>query len=569
MIVAWAVFGPATAHAYTLDLKPMTCAAGAESLAEAFALSERELACGPHRFDERAPFVRTATRLEGRKLALGSGLVWQTEAAAFSSILVRFTYADGSTRLVDIDPQMTARNWFPANRFSVDVPSSSSALVAVDAVVEKPFTRGVAADARVMTRADSVREQYRRSLAYVFMLGLLILPLLYDFLFYRVLRQSFVLWHSGMIATTTLFMLFSSGLVNEIVPDLPLEVRWRLTTLSLALAAGCGAMLVAGLIEDRFLPPRLARAMMASALLPLLVKVVATVGGESLRIAINDWFVFSFLPVVALISVVVAVALAKGSRGAAWALAGMGGLVLVIVLRTLAALDVLALPFPMNDMVFAGFVLLSLVTAVAVGDRFTGLKQDRDAARMRAIKMGQMANTDGMTGLANRRAFDMVPKLKAGQGLLVADIDHFKQVNDRYGHQVGDAVLCDVAGCLRGNLTGIDGPEESAVRGTVYRLGGEEFAAIVDVMEAHELVSLAERLRVIVANSENPDMPNVTLSFGAVLGHGQLMHEAFGAADKALYRAKREGRNRVLLADGVDSDARAEPKSGKLTPSRA
>ena len=314
-------------------------------------------------------------------------------------------------------------------------------------------------------------------------------------------------------------------------------------------------------------------AMMVSALLPLIVKFIATFGGELTRITINNWFVFSFAPVVILISIVVAVALSRGSRGARWALAAMSGLMLVVAWRIVVAFSGSSLPFPMNDMVFAGFVVLSLVTAIAVGDRFTGLKHEHDAAQMRAIRMGHMANTDGLTGLANRRAFDMIRTLKAGQGLLVADIDQFKQVNDREGHRVGDAVLCKVAGLFQSHLPAMDGREDDDSPGCVYRLGGEEFAAIVEVMEEHQLIALADRLREIVGRSGGEEgtagLPQVTISLGVVLGRGQMMHEAFGAADRALYRAKREGRNCVRIGDADDCNADARVSQGSMTFGRA
>lgn len=549
IVFALSLLGSAKAHAYTLELAPSTCAAGADSMEEAFALPPERLDCGENRFASRAPFVRTSTMLDGRKLAIGSGLVWQTRAADFRSLLVRFTYADGTSRLVDVDPQMAARNWFVGNRFSVPVPASSAALVAVDTVVERPFTRSLSSESRIMTNADRAREHYHRSLAYMFLLGLLVLPLLYDFLFYRVLRQSFVLWHVGMIGATSLYMLAHSGLVFEILPDLALGVRWRLISLALALAAACAAMVVAGLIEEKYLPPRTTRAMVAVAFLPLAVKAVATLANGALRLTINDWFVFSFMPVVVLIGAVTAIALAKGSRGARWALASMAMLVLVMALRVLVALTDVELPVAMADLVFAGFVLLSLVTAVAVGDRFTGLKEDRDAANVRAVKLGRMARTDGLTGLANRRAFDTIKRLRIGQGLLVADIDHFKLINDRHGHQTGDAVLCHVADVLRIGLS--DG-----TKGRVFRLGGEEFALVVEAMEQGELVAVGERLREAIGRTmgteEAPELPPVTVSMGAVLGEGQAMHAAFGQADRALYRAKNDGRDCVRLADGED-----------------
>lgn len=544
--MAIGLFGSAPALAYTVELREVTCAGGAPTAEQAFDLPLESLRCSGERFYWPDRFVRTATRLEGRVLPLDSGLYWQTEAADFSSMLVRFTYADGSRRLVDVDPQMTARNWFAGNRFSVPIPAADAPLVAVDTVVEQPFARSVMSKARVVTEGDRDRHHYRRSLAYMLVLGLLILPLLYDLLFYRVLRQDFVLWHLGLVAATSLYMLLQSGIVHEIASDLPLSVRWNGIGLSLAVATLSAAMMVRGLIEDRFLPKRMTAAMLWVAFLPLAVKLVGVIARDALRIRINDWFEYSFLPVVVMFCGVSAVALAKGSRGARWALLGMASLVLIMAVRMIAALGLMQLSLSTEDLVFVGFVFLSLVTAFAVGDRFSLLKQDHDAAQITAVKLGQMANTDGLTGLANRRAFDQIARLQTGKALLLADVDRFKRVNDRQGHQVGDAVLCHTASVLRGALM-----ERPGAR--VFRIGGEEFAIVLDALEGHEVMAVAELVRQRVAqqepNSEEFDLPPVTLSVGAALGHGQLMHEAFADADHALYRAKREGRNCSRLSN--------------------
>ena len=534
--------GAAAAH--SVELGELTCTAGADSLEAALDYTPDELRCTGDRFGDRDRFVRTSALLKGKILPATSGLVWQTEASDFASMLVRFTFADGTRRIVDVDPQMAARNWFAGNRFDIPVPEEATPLVAVDTVVETPHAKATLGQARILTERESNRAHYVRSLGYVLVLGLLFLPLVYDLLFYRILRQSFILWHFAMVTAMVAYTLLHSGLVFVPFPDFPLDMRWRLTSVCFVTAMACAVMMLRGLIEQKHLGRRLSLALVIAALIPAAVKLVSLIAGDALRLTINPVYLMSFLPAALIVIGVAMASLAKGSRGARWALLGFVPLIAAGILRLLQALEWIHLPFTVEDAVFLGLVLLAVITAMGVGDRFLTLKEDRDQARTQAIRLGQMANTDGLTGLANRRAFDMIVRLKTGQGLIVADVDHFKAINDEHGHQVGDAVLCHVATLLRGAL----GDRPSA---RIFRLGGEEFAIIVEAIEGHELMNVAEQLRETVARTDAKsvefDLPQTHISLGAVLGHGQLMHQAFADADAALYRAKNGGRNRTVL----------------------
>ena len=128
------------------------------------------------------------------------------------------------------------------------------------------------------------------------------------------------------------------------------------------------------------------------------------------------------------------------------------------------------------------------------------------------------------------------------------DIDHFKRINDTYGHATGDAVLKYVAGLLRGSLRKID---------TVGRIGGEEFAAILPGTDLAAAESLADRVRVAVAMTPAMQAGQIipaTLSIGvASMSLGDVTAEAaLARADEALYRAKQRGRNRVEVAAEVN-----------------
>lgn len=174
------------------------------------------------------------------------------------------------------------------------------------------------------------------------------------------------------------------------------------------------------------------------------------------------------------------------------------------------------------------------------------LRAAEDAAA-RAIRM---ADTDSLTGVASRRkVLEVVDEAIAqaetsGEPLALAifDIDHFKQVNDRFGHGAGDAVLRRVARAAR-----------EAVRPTdhVGRLGGEEFVVVLPGLSADNAVALAETLRRAIEESGRgvEAGPLVTASIGiALLVPGSSAAALLGEADRALYRAKASGRNAARLA---------------------
>lgn len=160
---------------------------------------------------------------------------------------------------------------------------------------------------------------------------------------------------------------------------------------------------------------------------------------------------------------------------------------------------------------------------------------------------------DGLTGIHNRRWLDdtlhrMVARAREhGGSLCVAliDIDHFKQFNDTYGHDAGDFVLAAVAGSLAANLRPTD---------LVARFGGEEFVIIFPETPLAAAASVSDRLRQAVSEREfvmpgGRALPRVTISIGvAQLASDQTVPSILKAADTAMYRAKRSGRNRVLTA---------------------
>jgi diguanylate cyclase (GGDEF)-like protein len=163
-------------------------------------------------------------------------------------------------------------------------------------------------------------------------------------------------------------------------------------------------------------------------------------------------------------------------------------------------------------------------------------------------RLKELANTDPLTGLVNRRglaeiaAHDIRMALRYGHrmSLIIFDLDRFKSINDTYGHAVGDTVLTAVGRACQGVMREVD---------TVARWGGEEFAVLLPQTGLEEAARTAERLREVLLVL--PAAPGLDITTTASFGVAELSDEGFDAlvdrADKCLYRAKREGRDRVCV----------------------
>lgn len=177
------------------------------------------------------------------------------------------------------------------------------------------------------------------------------------------------------------------------------------------------------------------------------------------------------------------------------------------------------------------------------------LRRDRDEALERAAKAQHDANTDVLTGLANRRhamaELDRAVMESRRDGkplsLIVFDIDHFKAVNDRHGHATGDQVIALVAQIAARQAREPD---------VVGRIGGEEFLWILPDCDSEAAMAAAERLRwAIEAGTHGAPVPSITISAGhAEIEPCDASLILFARADEALYEAKRGGRNRVARA---------------------
>jgi len=186
------------------------------------------------------------------------------------------------------------------------------------------------------------------------------------------------------------------------------------------------------------------------------------------------------------------------------------------------------------------------------------LQSNNDEMKAEISELDQLASTDRLTGAWNRRRLEelvggeieRLSRYDQALSMLMIDIDHFKSINDRYGHSVGDRVLVELTGVLQSSLRTSD---------SLTRWGGEEFIVLCPNTTLTTAVILARRLRELIDRSDFAAVGDVKVSIGVAecLGKEEWL-EWFCRADNALYRAKANGRNQVQYASETPVRSHAE-----------
>jgi diguanylate cyclase (GGDEF)-like protein len=209
------------------------------------------------------------------------------------------------------------------------------------------------------------------------------------------------------------------------------------------------------------------------------------------------------------------------------------------------------------DIIQSGFTYLSLILNAGSGCGLIWL-----ALSIHRRDLHRIAQTDSLTGLLNRRAFEEIlarelersNEIGKSLAVLMVDIDRFKQVNDRWGHQAGDEVIRRVSDSLRKSMRPTD---------ALSRFGGEEFMILLREVTADQSGEIAGRLRAEIAGlTELPGEVRLTVSIGVAASHPHdIPEELLRRCDEALYRSKRGGRNLVTVDRSAADRVRAAQAS--------
>jgi diguanylate cyclase (GGDEF)-like protein len=213
----------------------------------------------------------------------------------------------------------------------------------------------------------------------------------------------------------------------------------------------------------------------------------------------------------------------------------------------------------------AGYAIILVGLLAGLRD----LRSSRDALCQDNLTLRQLASTDFLTGLLSRRQAELLLEHGAARarrsgsplGFIMIDLDHFKKVNDTYGHQAGDAALAHVGKIIKNRLRNSD---------IVARYGGEEFLVVILEPSPDTIMMVADNLRLLIEQHPvrhgNVEIP-VRASFGVVITFVDSedgVREAISKADKALYAAKSQGRNCVVNWDQVSAQPQPQEAAASL-----
>lgn len=466
-----------------------------------------------------------------RRSALGAVTVAALDGAGNVSPLRTATLADFEADGID-------------GRVRLALPQLDEAPGAVLVAIDHPTTPMLAKMARLENADARSTIQHQRDYALVALVaGMIILPLLFNFAFWRVLRERFLIAHMLFALAMLITVTASSNLLN-VLAGVSIESVSILATFGFGLTVCAGALFAAYFIEPGKLHPVLRKALVPVAIAALTLATVHALAPFWLRPIQIKLYMLGFLPILLILVAVMLDALRRGSRAVLFQLVGWGPLIGVGIVRQVSYL----VPgIPETDamaLFYIGCAFEVIATALGVADRLMIVRRERDRAVAESQVLEDLAERDPLTGLLNRRAVEPQFETLRAQGFTVCglvDLDHFKSVNDSFGHTVGDDVLYAVALALQ--------PDDDTL---AMRMGGEEFMLLLRGENARERAEARRRAitQRVAAEVSGLDRP-VTASMGLVempreVGEGLAFAALYSRADTLLYEAKQAGRNRTM-----------------------
>lgn len=538
-------------------------AAASETRAEAASVAELVSCVTPVRpGDSPAALLDTPSRFAcgGAQSALGPGSYWlrlelpadRPPGEALFSFIPAWQHSaelfyrgqDGALHAVALTNRDLSRFGRIGARSVVplgsDLAPGGALLMRIDGALN---ASGLLQMPELVSEEAADHQELGEAMVYALFCGLGLALLSYNFLMWLAMRERFQLYYCMTVTAMLAYAFSHSGMLDLAWPMLGAQFRLRFSYVPLGLIGASAQLFLVTCIEPGLVSRRVLRLVRLSAAALAVSALAVALAPFSWAHWLDRAYVLAFIPIPVLMVTAAVQAWRGGSRIVRLlALAWFFPLVMCVV-RIAHAANLIGFSLLVEHSVIVAMSLEALLTATAVSFRIKRIARERDTARAEEAVARRLADVDPLTGLLNRRAllanaldWDSAEPLR----LVLVDIDHFKAINDRYGHDRGDEVLREVAQVLA---------RSAEIRATVARLGGEEFALLGT---ADELTpDFAERLLANVRDQVMPGGVRVTISIG--MASGPMMDEAdwrrlYKAADAALYAAKHGGRDRLCEA---------------------
>ncbi|MEY2928151.1 MAG: hypothetical protein RL367_2628, partial [Pseudomonadota bacterium] len=406
-------------------------------------------------------------RMQGFSLTppVGDQLVFRTVSMWQESAQVHFLYGDGQIARTDYSARHSGPFMTIGAVFEIPVPWRTVPVTGVLVRIHKSANvRGILLGPEVTTARASAVFKDKWIALYAGFAGLALTLMIYHFALWRALGHRFQLLYCGMVAAMGCYTFSASGVMSFVHPAMHNIARLQCGYGFLALSAIMVFLFAGSFFEPRVMTPRLTFWVRASAAILGVSTIAFIVLAQAHVMFFVKVYYLGYIPgVFTLVAMMIGAARRKsdylGMFLLCWSPPLMAGMA-----RWLHGINLLPYSWWLDNSSIIAFALEALISSTAISIRIRALSDDRDTARAQA-------HGDPLTGLLNRRGF--LAQAMGGdgdQGLLLFDIDHFKRVNDTYGHDQGDEVLRQFALVLR----------KAAPPGAIRaRIGGEEFVLLL------------------------------------------------------------------------------------------
>lgn len=525
---------PAMAQAGLVGTPVAVCVAPISSAAtarDAFASTQFDCTTPQNDLGTGDYWVRSAALSATGPLNVRVASLWQQRLTLYAA------YADGRVVRTVIDNTTASRHIQLGAIIEQPLPTRAAPLVRLLWRVDGSANmRGIVLGAALATPPQSARSNVSMGALYAAFVGLCTALLVYNLALWGALRHRFQLAYCAMLLALTIYAVSSSGALAWWFPAMPNNDRMRINYVSLALCAVAALTFARTFFEPRVFAGGLARASTIMSVTMLVTALLFALLAPWHIALLDRLYMLAFVGQMAIVGPIMWRAWRMRSNYLwLFAIAWSAPIVLACF-RVASALALLRWSFWLDNSTILAMTMEALLSSLAIAYRIRLLSVERDQAREQEIAARLLADIDPLTGLLNRRAFlDRAIGREGEHLLLIADLDHFKAVNDTIGHDGGDEVLRVFARTLRQSV-----PPEALVA----RIGGEEFAVVTPGDLAIEPAEILARLR----TGRMPYDLSVTASIGTC--SGPLLRETdwkalYASADRALFEAKSAGRDRV------------------------
>lgn len=467
------------------------------------------------------------------ELALRTGSVWQQARTVY------IEYADGKIVRKFSDSRTASTNLQLGAIFFDRVPARPVPVSRIAwKVTGSANVRGIVIGARLATIRENGWSNLQLAALYACFGGIGLALIIHHLALWTAMRHRFQLAYCLMVLMLLVYGFSSSGVLAWMFPWIDNNDRLRINYIALGLTAASALMFARAFFEERVFAGWLNHVGTGIAITVVAASTAYGLLAPWHMALLDRVFALSYLLLVGFVPVFLTRAWMQRSNylwlfALAWAMP-----VVFACVRVAHNLNLIPWSFWVDNSTLISMASEALLSSVGIAYRIRLLSRERDEARVQELAARALADIDPLTGLLNRRAFlSQVIGRPGDQRLLILDIDHFKAVNETIGHDGGDEVLRIVARALRASV-----PPGALVA----RLGGEEFAILTAETSPVAADDVLARLRA----ERMPFDLCVTASIG--LCTGPLATEAdwkhlYRAADRALYDAKADGRDRARV----------------------